>query len=136
MLAFPESFPALPSAVSNKQGRERTSQTPSESLPPTPSSHGDSNCLSFLSDCLSGWLCWSYRHAPQGKPGLALMSGALRTAFWMRSHPLPWAPGPGHNWDHCAADKPAASRLSAPSPAPSPQRDRAPDKDDSEDNED
>ena len=52
MLAFPESFPALPSAVSNKQGRERTSQTPSESLPPTPSSHGDSNCLSFLSDYL------------------------------------------------------------------------------------
>ena len=29
---------------SNKQGRERTSQTPSENPPPTPSSHRDSNC--------------------------------------------------------------------------------------------
>lgn len=57
----------------------------------------------------------------RGNRALAFVSGALRAAFWMKSHPLPWAPDPGHNWDHCAADKPVASEALSSFPGPESQ---------------
>lgn len=54
----------------------------------------------------------------RGNPASTLMSDAHRAAFWIRSHPLPRALGPGHNSDHCAADEPAASEALIFLPSP------------------
>ena len=140
--ASPESLPALPSAIRNcaeaqtskaEKGLVRHS---ARHLSPTPLSRGDSNCLSFPSDCPSRWICWSYGHVPQGKPGVRTRVWRTESRFLDEeapSTPGAWPrPQSGPLCCRQASGLPGSQRL----PGPSPQRGRAQEKDDSEDSKD
>ena len=92
--------------------------------------------VSFPSDCPSWWICWSYGHVPQGKPGVR--TRVWRTESRFLDEEAPSTPGawPRPQSGPLCCRQASGLRGSQRLPGPSPQRGRAQEKDDSEDSKD